>query len=239
VAADGRRVVIELEPGIQSLGHGKGGHVHAVLIETGNELTLVDTLFESSGKLVFDAIRALGRSPADLKRIAITHGHRSHLGGLAALKRASGATVYAHAWEADIVAGQRRAQPVTLLPKQSLRLLPFQVGLFLGRPKHQPCPVDETISAGDAIGPLEVIDAVGHSPGHLGFRWAERGFLIAGDAIATWPELGAGWRGFNLNRVEHAATLRRLAAMEARIVAVGHGDPITTGAADKVHSLAT
>ena len=47
----------ELAPGIHSLGHGKGGHVHAFLIEHGGELTLVDTLFESDARLVLDAIR--------------------------------------------------------------------------------------------------------------------------------------------------------------------------------------
>ncbi len=38
----------ELAPGIHSLGHGKGGHVHAFLIDDGGELTLVDTLFAVS-----------------------------------------------------------------------------------------------------------------------------------------------------------------------------------------------
>ena len=134
--------MIELAPGVHALGHGAGGHVRAFLIDHGGELTLVDTLFEGDARLVLEAIHALGRTPSDLKRIAITHGHRSHLGGVAALKRASGATVYAHPWEADIVGGERRAQPVTLLPRQSLRLLPFQIGLRLNRPRHTPCPVD-------------------------------------------------------------------------------------------------
>jgi glyoxylase-like metal-dependent hydrolase (beta-lactamase superfamily II) len=233
-----RLVVTELALGIHSLGHKKGGHVHAFLIENGDELTLVDTLFEGDARLALEAIRALGRSVTDLKRIAITHGHRSHLGGLAALKRASGAKVFAHPWEADIVSGDRRAQPVTLLPKQSLRLLPFQIGLWLGRPKHVPCPVDEVLAEGDAVGPLQVLHAAGHSPGHLAFHWPERQFLIAGDAIATWPELCAGWHAFNLNKKQHAQSLRRMAALDARIVGVGHGDPITDDAADRVHSLA-
>jgi glyoxylase-like metal-dependent hydrolase (beta-lactamase superfamily II) len=228
----------EIAPGIHSLGHGKGGHAHAFLIDHGGELSLVDTLFESDGRLLFDAIRKLGRRPEDLKRIAITHGHRSHLGGMAALVRASGARLYAHEWEADIVCGDRRAQAVSIWPRQSLRLIPFQLGLWLGRPKHVPCPVDELLKDGDAFGPLEVLYAPGHSPGHLAFWWPERRFLIAGDAVATWPELCAGWTAFNLNKKQHAESLRRMAALEARIVGVGHGDPITTDAADRVHSLA-
>jgi glyoxylase-like metal-dependent hydrolase (beta-lactamase superfamily II) len=228
----------ELAPGIHSLGSSKGGHVHAFLIDNGGELTLVDTLFEGDARQVLGAIREIGRSVSDLRRIVITHGHRSHLGGMAALKRASGATLYAHEWEADIVGGDRRAQPVTLLPKQSLKLLPFQLGLFLNRPRHVPCPVDELLADGDVVGPLQVLYTPGHSPGHVGFWWPERSFLIAGDSIATWPQFGGGWRAFNLNVPQHSASLRRMAALDARIVGVGHGDPITEDAADRVHGLA-
>ena len=227
----------ELAPGIHALGAKKGGRVRAFLVDDGHELTLVDTLFEGDARLVLEALRALGRTPADLEHIAITHAHRSHLGGLAALKRASGATVYAHEWEADIVSGDRRAQPVTLRPQQSLRIFPFQVGIFLGIPKHEGVEVDRAVTEGDRIGPLEVLHAAGHSPGHLAFVWPERGFVIAGDAIATWPQFSAGWTAFNINKEQHAESVRRLAGLDARILGVGHGDPIVEDAADRVRSL--
>jgi glyoxylase-like metal-dependent hydrolase (beta-lactamase superfamily II) len=230
--------VRELADGVYSLGHGKGGHVHAFLLDAGGELSLVDTLFEADARLVLDALARLGRKPSDLRRIAITHGHRSHLGGLATLKRESGAAVHAHAWEADIVSGDRRAQSVSILPRQSLRLLPFQLGLWLNRPRHRPCPVDEPLREGDAFGPLQVLHAPGHSPGHLAFWWPERRFLIAGDGVATWPSLCAGWSAFNLNHAQHRATLQRLAALDAQIVGVGHGEPITDAAPDRLHELA-
>jgi glyoxylase-like metal-dependent hydrolase (beta-lactamase superfamily II) len=228
----------ELAPGVHVLGGRKGGRVRASLLEDAGELTLVDTLFEGDGAAVLAGIRALGRSPGDLKRIVLTHAHRSHLGGLAALKRATGATVLAHEWEADVVSGDRPAQSVGLKPTRPLRTYPFQVGIFLNRPRHEPCPIDEAVGGGAALGPLEVVAAPGHSPGHLGFHWAERELLIAGDAIATWPRLEPGWPAFTLNEEQHRETLRRFAALRPRLLAVGHGDPVTDGAADVIDHFA-
>ncbi len=227
----------ELAEGVWSLGTKKGGRVRAFLVDDGHELTLVDTLFENDARQVQDALRSIGRRPSDVKHIAITHAHRSHLGGLAALKRASGATVYAHEREADIVSGDRRAQPVTLRPMQSLRIIPFQLGIFLGRPKHQPCEIDQALGEGDRVGPLEVFFMPGHSPGHLTFYWPERRLLIAGDAIATWPEFCPGWKAFTLNAEQQDETIRRMAALDAAVVAVGHGEAIVEDAADRVRSL--
>ena len=228
----------ELAPGVHMLGAKKGGRVRAYLIETNGELSLVDTLFENDGGGVLEAIRSLGRSPRDLKRIALTHAHRSHLGGLATLKRETGATVLAHEWEADIVSGDRPAQPVGLKPTAPLKTYPFQVGIFLNRPRHRPCPVDESLEDGAAVGPLRVLHVPGHSPGHLAFHWAERGLLVSGDAIATWPRFEAGWPAFTLNPEQHAVSIGRMAALEPAIVGVGHGDPITDDAAARVHMLA-
>jgi glyoxylase-like metal-dependent hydrolase (beta-lactamase superfamily II) len=230
--------VDQLAPGLWALGQRRGGRVHAFLCEQGGELTLVDTLFDSDGGRILRQIAHLGRQPSDLKRIVVTHAHRSHLGGLAALKEASGATVYAHEWEADIVAGERKAQPVSLLPGRPLRAyFPLQVGLALGIGKHRPCPVDEYVAGGDRLGPLHVLDASGHSPGHLAFLWPENRALIAGDAIATWPDLMAGWPAFNLNGRRHRATVRRLAETEPETLGVGHGSPIQHGAARRVRDL--
>ncbi|MCD6029906.1 MAG: putative Zn-dependent hydrolase, glyoxylase, partial [Thermomicrobiales bacterium] len=82
---------MEIAKGIYSLGQRRGGHVHAFLIDDGHDLTLIDTLADDDARRVLAALRRLGRSPADVKNIVLTHGHRSHLGGLAALKRMTGA----------------------------------------------------------------------------------------------------------------------------------------------------
>jgi glyoxylase-like metal-dependent hydrolase (beta-lactamase superfamily II) len=229
---------VELAPGIVSIGQKKGGRVHAFLIADGHDLTLVDTLYDTDASVVLTEIRRLGRSFTDLKRIVLTHAHRSHLGGLAVLKRLSGATVLSHEWEADIVEGARPAQPVSIVPRRPLRAyFPFQFGSALGLGKHPPCPVDEIVKDGDAVGSLEVLHTPGHTPGHLAFHSADRGVLLSGDAIVTWPEFAAGWPSFTLNPVQHRASLHRMAALQANALGVGHGDPIMSGAADRVDSL--
>ena len=78
----------------------------------------------------------------------------------------------------------------------------------------------------------------GHTPGHLAFYCEERGVLAVGDAVATWPRIDAGWPGFNLNEGQYRDSLRRLAQIEAAVIAVGHGEPLTEGAPDRVHELA-
>ena len=133
---------MEIAPGVYSLSQSKGFDVHAFLLDDGDGLTLIDTLFDADAKVILDQISALGKTVADLKRIVLTHGHRSHLGGLAELKRQSGAPVYSHEWEADIIAGERKAQCVSWRPQDPLKTYHVQVGNNLNLSKHPPCPVD-------------------------------------------------------------------------------------------------
>ena len=104
---------MQIAPGIQSLSQEQGGHVHAFLLEGPDGLTVIDTLYDDDGKIILDEIARLKKTPADLKHIILTHAHKSHLGGLAALKAATGAVVCAHDWEVDIIAGRREATRVS------------------------------------------------------------------------------------------------------------------------------
>lgn len=232
---------MEIGPGIHNLEHTFGGHVHAFLLESDDGFTLIDTLYDTDGRQVLEKITALGRAPQDLKRIVLTHSHRSHLGGLAALKEASGATVYSHDYEQDIIAGERKAQPVSLVPRRPLlayaKIYHFQAALALGIGRHPPATVDRPLKDGDRVGPLEVLHTPGHSPGHLAFWWPERRILFTGDAIATWPVFDGGWAGLNLNENHQRKSLRRMAELDAEVVAVGHGDPILDDAAARVRTL--
>jgi glyoxylase-like metal-dependent hydrolase (beta-lactamase superfamily II) len=229
---------MQIAPGIFSMGQEEGGHVHAFLLDDGNGLTLIDTMYDDDARHVLAELGRIGKTPADVKQIILTHAHKSHVGGVAALKHASGAVVCAHAWETDIIAGRRKATRVSLVPKRPLAVYKLQAGLALGLGRHTPCEVDRPLRAGDHIGPLQVVETPGHTPGSLSFWWAERRALFAGDVIATWPELAAGWPGLTLDNDRNLRSVQQLTDFgNAEILAVGHGEPITNDAASALRKL--
>jgi glyoxylase-like metal-dependent hydrolase (beta-lactamase superfamily II) len=221
---------MEIAPGIHTVSQSKGGEVHSFILEDGDRLTVIDTLYDTDAHRIFDELARIGRTAADIKDIVITHAHRSHLGGLARLKHASGATVHAHAWEADIIAGDRASQGITFVPMRPVRAYAkvyyLQYGQALGFGHHPPCPVDESLVQDSRVGPVRVIAAPGHSPGHLAFWWPEKRTLFTGDTIVTYPILTPGWPAFTLNRKQQRDSVHTLSDIPAEVVGVGHGDPL-------------
>lgn len=229
----------QLAEGLYALTQDKGGHVHAYLVDDGNGLTLFDTLYDDDANVVLAALAELGKTPAQLTSIVLTHAHKSHLGGLAALKKATGATVYSHEWEEPIIAGRREAQRVSIWPKKPLEVYYLQLGLALGKGKHVPCVVDRPLKEGDRVGPLEVVASPGHTPGSLSFHWRERKTLIVGDVIVTWPRLEAGWQGLTLDQKENLRSIAKLSeASDVEIVCSGHGGAVEQDGARVLRALA-
>lgn len=237
---------MEIAPGVYDLtpprrGYLKGGFVHAFLIQDGQDLILIDTLFDADAQVILDQIHALGKTVSDLKHIILTHGHRAHLGGLATLKKLSGARIYAHPWEADIVSGDRTQQGVNLRPiSNSLVVWPILFfGTLLGPlSNHKPAQVDQLIDEGDQIGPVRVLHTPGHTPGHLAFYYPEKRALFTGDAFVTWPLICPGWPNAMLNEKQTWASLRRLAELDVQAIGVGHGNPIVQNGKQVLQELA-
>jgi glyoxylase-like metal-dependent hydrolase (beta-lactamase superfamily II) len=167
-----------------------------------------------------------------LKRILITHSDFDHVGGLAALKKATGARVYASPVEAQALSEGHTSRPVK--PRRLITRLLF--GLMGGLFKPARIQVDELLTDGQilpVLGGLRVIETLGHTPGHISLFSASTGILFSGDSIVSGE---AGLRGSsganNWDQAKSDESVRKQATLGARILCSGHG-PVVMEAAGK------
>ena len=81
------------------------GLVNEYVLETADGDVLIDTGFPGSTDKILSALKMIGKTPQDIKHILLTHAHPDHIGSAAALKQATGASVYAHAIAAPLIEG--------------------------------------------------------------------------------------------------------------------------------------
>ena len=234
---------VELVEGVHAIGPSErgqfqGGYSRAYLFEHDGGLALVDTLWDHDAHMILHYLWQIGREPADITDILISHAHRSHLGGVAILKHLTGAAVHSHAWEAPIVAGRRSAAKIPLWPPVPPQLIGFRVASQLGLQPHMHCEVDEPyLEGGEVICGLEVIHLPGHTPGNLAFSWENDRAIAVADTVMTWPSLCAGWPGFNADDEEFRRSLQKVVDRRPEMVLTGHGDPIWENATETIATL--
>ncbi|MGA2110921.1 MAG: MBL fold metallo-hydrolase [Anaerolineales bacterium] len=218
---------------IQNVHHIPGVMANPYLVICPEGLTLVDTGLPGSQRRILRYIARLGYQPADLKRILITHADLDHVGGLAALKAASGAKVYAHPIEAEAIAAGRSSRE--LKPRNLLTRLTFRLTSQLVR--VSPMQVDGFLNDGQELpelGGLRVLATPGHTPGHVSFFSESTGVLFSGDSIVSRGQALRGSQGANTwDQAKADSSLKTQAALGARIVCPGHG-PVVLNAAGKI-----
>jgi glyoxylase-like metal-dependent hydrolase (beta-lactamase superfamily II) len=185
-------------------------------------LTLVDSTMSSPADDVAAVAKQLGKK---LRRVALTHAHGDHAGGVAGVRtRFPGVEVSIAEREAPILAGDKgliATEPQT------------EVKGFFTKVDWKP---DRLLKPGDRVGSLEVFASPGHTPGHIAFLDVRDRSLIAGDAFQTrggiavsgdlrllfpFPAM-ATWN--KSKALESAVALRALAPS---LLAVGHGEALT------------
>jgi glyoxylase-like metal-dependent hydrolase (beta-lactamase superfamily II) len=195
-------------------------------------LTLIDAGLPGSHRKILQYMTDLGYGPRDLRRILITHADFDHVGGLAALKKATGARLYASLIEGQAIAEGHASRPLKPRRKITKLLLDLVAGLF----KPSTVQVDEHLSDSQSfpvLGGLRVIETPGHTPGHVSFFIPSAGILFCGDSIVSEESGLRGSRGANnWDQTKSDESVRKQAALGASIVCSGHG-PVVKDAADK------
>jgi glyoxylase-like metal-dependent hydrolase (beta-lactamase superfamily II) len=191
--------------------------VNAYLVREEDGFTLIDTGLPGAANALVATAR---RNKAEIRRIALTHGHQDHAGSLDALRQRLGAEVEVLMSDFDarecagehVIEGKRRGSWANLQTTPDVRL-----------------------TGGERIGNLEVIPTPGHTPGHLAFLDVRDRALFAGDTFTTYwrteipnraaqPFPLAAMGTQDRERIVEAA--RVLRSLEPRVLLVGHGPAV-------------
>ena len=105
--------------------------------------------------------------------------------------------------------------------------------------RSQETELDDALEVGATIGPLEVVDASGKSPGEVALLWRDRGILIVGDAIIGNPP---GQCGLLPERVMDdparlRTSVRAFLDLDFDTLLVGDGEAILRDAKARVKEL--
>ncbi|MHB1583916.1 MAG: MBL fold metallo-hydrolase [Acidimicrobiales bacterium] len=193
-----------------------------LFVDDDGTVTLVDTGLRGAPKHLVAALSEVGKRPADVARIVLTHAHPDHGGGAETMRRRSGAPVEIHADDAAYLRAGRRppADPAVPLAR---------VLAFFG--SRQPsCEVDGTFAEGDVLavaGGLRVLHTPGHSPGHCSFLHERSGVLVTGDALFNFRHrVSYSIAAFCSNAALSKETADRLGEVDYEIAAFTHGPEI-------------
>ena len=205
------------------------GPVNVFLLEDGCDLLLIDAGLPGNTDRILDAMAKLGRVPADLKHIILTHAHPDHIGSAAALVAATGAQTWMHPLDAPIAEGHAEFRPIKPSPEIVMKLI--YLVLSRSKPVVDPVAIDNLIADGDIFpisGRLTAISVPGHCAGQIALLWRDRGVLFVADACAHLFGLGSplGYEDFEEGRRSQT----KLASLDFETACFGHGKPILQGA---------
>ncbi|MGB5336405.1 MAG: subclass B3 metallo-beta-lactamase [Woeseiaceae bacterium] len=160
----------------------------SLLIETDDGLILVDGGLPQSAALIDANIRNLGFDTRNVKAILISHAHYDHAGGLAALQRLTGATVFSSAAAKEtLVTGRlQKDDPQYVADSDS--------GRFPA--------VDSVVAVGDGdvvtIGSLDVkaVYTPGHTTGSTTWTWQSCALNVCYDVVYADSLTAVSAQGF-------------------------------------------
>jgi hydroxyacylglutathione hydrolase len=188
--------------------------------------------FDAGSEAMVKAARAAAGELGGVKRVVLGHAHADHRGTAPSM----GAPVFCHADEVADAESDASIAPymdLSQLPVAPVRwIYPF----LLRRWDGGAVKIDGTVEEGDEVAGFRVLHFPGHAPGLIGlWREADRVALVSDDVYfddsarlkplpegeASVPHPAWGW-----DHAKAKQSVRRLAALEPRIVGAGHAEPL-------------
>lgn len=214
------------------------GAVNCFVIDDGPAgLVLVDTGYKDSAGKIFASIEKSGKSPAQIRRIILTHTHPDHGGSAAEIVRRTGATVIAHPSDAALAEQGIAGRLPHVLSPGLINWIVFTMFIKYSPNAIPRVQVDQRVNDGDVLpiaGGLQVIHTPGHSAGHIALYLPKDDVLIAGDICANM--LGPGLSTVYEDRALGVQSILKATQIPFSKAVFGHGKPLLKDASAKIRA---
>jgi glyoxylase-like metal-dependent hydrolase (beta-lactamase superfamily II) len=210
-------------------------HTNWYLVEEDRRLTVVDTGLPRSWRSLHAALRDLGRAPADIEAVVLTHGHFDHMGFARRARSELGVPVFAHDRELPVVAHpwrydhERSRIPYLRNPafaKVFAEMTAMGALVVRGSRSVRTYEADQEL---DVPGRPRPLFTPGHTHGHCALLFEDRGAVIVGDAFVMLDPY-TGRRGpcivagaATADSARALASLDAFSSLDARTALTGHG----------------
>jgi metallo-beta-lactamase class B len=182
-----------------------------IAIHTGAGVIVIDAGLPGAENEILANLASIGIAPHDVKFLLTSHAHYDHVGGLAALKAATGAAVVATQETAELLARGGRRDP--------------QFGDRYGYPRVE---ADRIIADGDPVrlgaSELTALATPGHTPGSTTWVWHEAAAGQDLEIVYADSLTAPGYRLADSPALlaDYCASLERIAALQCSILLTPH-----------------